>query len=138
MKKRKRIPPTLGEEFREFVAQNIRKRIDVNDVPSRVALYCTLMYSTLSQPQQKWWNEVFGIDLEKIATSCLKELGISISEFRDSVSLGVVDANKIKMSLRGVKNLNNKELMDATLQFDASFLIRRVRITRNLKVSGVT
>ena len=29
------------------------------------------------------------------------------------------------MSLRGVKNLNIKELMDATLQFDASFLIRR-------------
>ena len=42
---------TLVDEFREFVVASIKNKVEPDEIPQRVALYCTLMYSTLSQPQ---------------------------------------------------------------------------------------
>jgi len=58
--------------------------------------------------------------------------------YAKNISIGDVDRQRIIEGLRSVTHISNEVRLDATLSFDATYLVKRVKIVGETKILGVS
>ncbi|CAL5970112.1 Hypothetical_protein [Hexamita inflata] len=134
----KPISKPVIELVRHFVQQNLVSPCAITDIPNEVQLYFTYINAKYSWSYTKELSKLLSIDIKAIATNCLHNMGLEEEDFRNSVSVDVIDEKLIGIGCRVEQLFSAQTICDAVLSFDASYLIKKLQILRSEEVKGVS